>query len=218
MRVRVKICCIQDDEELALAVAAGADLIGLVGPGLSGPEVLDEARAERLARATPAGVGSTFLTREVGPEALAAQLLRVRPAVVQICDRASPQTWSAAREAAPGIRILQVVHVLDDAAVAEAVDVALHVDGLVLDSGSPASGVFGGTGAVHDWSISARIVDAVATPVWLAGGLKPHNVAEAWATVRPFGLDLCTGVRREGRLHPPTLAAFMAAVGRLEEA
>jgi phosphoribosylanthranilate isomerase len=93
--------------------------------------------------------------------------------------------------------------------------VAPFVDALLLDSGNPAAAVkqLGGTGRTHDWALARRIRDAVfPLPLWLAGGLRVHNVAEAIATVRPHGLDLCTGVRVDGRLHAPTLAAFMAAV------
>jgi phosphoribosylanthranilate isomerase len=72
--------------------------------------------------------------------------------------------------------------------------------------------VLGGTGRVHDWSISRRIVEASPVPVFLAGGLTPSNVAEAIRTVRPFGVDLCTGLRTEGRLDGAKLDAFMRAV------
>ena len=73
----------------------------------------------------------------------------------------------------------------------------------------------GGTGRTHDWALSRRIRDAVfPLPLWLAGGLRAHNVAGAIAAVQPYGLDLCTGVRTEGQLDAHKLAKFMAAVYR----
>jgi phosphoribosylanthranilate isomerase len=65
---------------------------------------------------------------------------------------------------------------------------------------------------VHDWQTSAEIVRRSPVPVFLAGGLRATNAAEAIATVRPFGLDICTGVRTEGALDKAKLAAFVAAM------
>ena len=70
----------------------------------------------------------------------------------------------------------------------------------------------GGTGRVHDWALSRRIVESAPCPVFLAGGLNAGNVADAIRTVRPYGVDLCTGVRTDDALDPTKLAAFMAAV------
>jgi phosphoribosylanthranilate isomerase len=113
------------------------------------------------------------------------------------------------------VQLVQVVHVTGPASLDAAVAVAPLVDAVLLDSGNPLAVVkeLGGTGRTHDWALAGRIRAAVAPlPLWLAGGLRAHNVAEAIATVQPFGLDLCTGVRVQGRLHGPTLAAFMQAV------
>jgi phosphoribosylanthranilate isomerase len=115
----------------------------------------------------------------------------------------------------PGVELVQVVHVRGDVSVAEAVAVAPFVDAVLLDSGNPALPVkeLGGTGRTHDWACSARIREAIAPlPLWLAGGLRPDNVARAITTVRPHGLDVCSGVRLDGRLDAARLAAFMAAV------
>ena len=70
----------------------------------------------------------------------------------------------------------------------------------------------GGTGRCHDWEISAAFVKESPLPVFLAGGLSPHNVKDAILQVRPFGLDLCSGVRTNGHLDADKLDAFMLAV------
>jgi phosphoribosylanthranilate isomerase len=110
-----------------------------------------------------------------------------------------------------------VVHVRGPESVDEAVAVAPWVDAILLDSGDPTAAIqeLGGTGRVHDWAISRRIRDAVAAldrPLFLAGGLRAENVGRALATVDPYGLDLCSHVRRDGRLDAERLAAFVAAV------
>lgn len=210
---RLKVCCLQDERELDLAVAAGAHLLGLVGRGLSGPEVIDDDRITHLARRAPPGAVAVLLTRDQDPAELVRRVVRTRVGVVQICDAVSPEVWAAVRRDAPGVRILQVVHVQGPEALEEAQRVAPHVDAVLLDSGTPQgpNPVYGGSGATHDWQISRQIVQATPGPVWLAGGLQAGNLAAAWATVRPFGVDLCSGVRRDGRLDAARLGAFVAA-------
>jgi phosphoribosylanthranilate isomerase len=110
---------------------------------------------------------------------------------------------------------VQVIHVTGEESVAEAVAAAAHADALLLDSGQPhaAIKVLGGTGRVHDWALSRRIVEAAPCPVFLAGGLRADNVGRAIAAVRPFAVDLCTGVRRaDYSLDPAKLTPFVAAV------
>ncbi len=110
---------------------------------------------------------------------------------------------------------MQVVHVCDESAIAEAVEVSSDADAILLDSGNPSLAIkeLGGTGRAHDWEISRAIREAVSVPVWLAGGLDAGNVASAIATVGPYGVDVCSGVRTAGNLDQTRLAAFMKADG-----
>jgi phosphoribosylanthranilate isomerase len=110
---------------------------------------------------------------------------------------------------------VQVIHVLDEASVDEARAALPLVHALLLDSGNPRLAVkeLGGTGRVHDWALSRRIRDeasAAGVPVFLAGGLRAENVAAAVRAVRPFGVDVCSGVRSGGRLDAGKLATFAA--------
>jgi phosphoribosylanthranilate isomerase len=124
------------------------------------------------------------------------------------------------REALPSVSIVQVVHVCDETAIADAIDVSSEADAILLDSGNPALAVkeLGGTGRAHDWEISRAIREAVTVPVWLAGGLTAANVGSAIAQVGPFGVDVCSGVRTAGSLDESKLAAFMKAVRTRESA
>lgn len=213
MAPRIKICCIRDDAERALAVRLGADALGFVGPMPSGPGVLDPAAIPPLVARVPPGISPFLLTAEVEAEAIAAAAEHSRCAVVQLVDAVTPAALDDLRRRLPGRRLVQVIHVRRSADVDEAKRIAPHVHGLLLDSGDPDAPVktLGGTGRTHDWALSRAIVEAVDVPVFLAGGLNPENVARAVATVRPFGLDVCTGVRVDGRLDPDRLARFVAA-------
>ena len=214
MRTQVKICCISSVAEAEAAVAAGADAIGLVSAMPSGPGVIGEDLIVEIAAAAPPALGTFLLTSKAEPAAIAAQQRRCGVNTIQLCDALDASAYPALRAALPGIALVQVIHVRNEGAVAEAVRIAPMVDGLLLDSGDPTAAVkeLGGTGRVHDWAHSRRIVAEAPCPVFLAGGLNPDNVAEAIHHVGPYGVDLCTGVRTDGALDAAKLGAFMGAV------
>lgn len=216
--VAIKICCIADAAEAALASAHGAAVLGLVSAMPSGPGVIDDATVAAVAafaRTLQPPPQTFLLTARTRADAIAAQHAAAGTTALQLVDHVPPAELRALRRlVAPGTQLVQVIHVTGAASIAEAEAAAPLVDALLLDSGNPALAVkeLGGTGRVHDWATSRRIRDAVhPLPVWLAGGLREHNVAEAIATVRPHGLDLCTGVRTAGRLDGEKLARFVAA-------
>jgi phosphoribosylanthranilate isomerase len=214
-RIRIKICCMQSEEEARLAIAAGADALGLVGTMPSGPGPIGNELIAAIAARVPPPVATFLLTSETEAEAIIAHARRCRTNTLQLVDRVEPADYLRLRTALPGVKLVQVVHVGGEEALAEAVAAAGHADALLLDSGKPhaAIKILGGTGRTHDWAISREIVDRVACPVFLAGGLRADNVAVAIRTVRPFGVDVCTGVRRaDYTLDPMKVEAFVAAV------
>jgi phosphoribosylanthranilate isomerase len=219
MRTRVKVCCIQSVAEAQLAVRLGADALGLVGEMPSGPgPISDEAIAEIAAWAPP-GVATFLLTSRTDPEEVVAHVTSCRANTVQLVDSVPDETYAALKNACPGVRVVQVVHVEDAGSVAEALRVSKLADAVLLDSGRPAAPVkeLGGTGRTHDWSLSREVVHRVEAPVFLAGGLKASNVAEAITSVGPFGLDLCSGVRTQEALDEVKLRAFLNEVRRADE-
>jgi len=215
---RLKVCCIGSTDEARLAIDLGASAIGLVSAMPSGPGVIPEHEIARIA-ATVAGQAETFLlTSETRAERIIAQHHRTGTTTLQLVDEVEEGCLPRLRRELPGVRLVQVIHVAGEDSVALARSVASMVDALLLDSGNPGAPVkeLGGTGRVHDWSISREIVAAVPVPVFLAGGLRPDNVAQAVAEVGPYGLDVCSGVRTAGRLDPSKLSRFVAemAMGR----
>ena len=214
-RVRVKVCCISSEQEADLAIKAGADALGLVVGMPSGPGVITEGMAARLAPLVPPPVASVLLTAQTRAEHIAEEVLRTGVNTVQIVNHVDTSEHVRLRaQLPPSVRIIQVVHVEGPDALDLVSAYAPRVDAFLLDSGRPGSAVpeLGGTARTHDWSISARIVRGAGKPVFLAGGLTPDNVAQAIATVRPYGVDLCSGVRTDGALDRSKLFAFMAAV------
>ncbi len=216
--VRVKICCISTRREADTAVRAGADALGLVSEMPSGPGVVSLDAIAGIVPLVPPGVSSFLLTSKTRFGDIARQIAATGVGVVQLVDRVDGDVYRELRGAFPLLRLVQVVHVMDESAVGEAEAVAPLVDAVLLDSGDTRGAVkeLGGTGRRHDWSISKRIRERIAKPVFLAGGLEPGNVVEAMETVRPFGLDVCSGVRTDGRLDENKLRWFIAAVRTAE--
>ena len=196
-----------------MAIAAGADALGLVSAMPSGPGPIEESLIAEIAARVPPPIATFLLTAHQSVRAIVAQHRRCRTNTIQLVDTLEDGSYTELRDALPGIAIVQVIHVTGAASVAEARAVAPHVNALLLDSGNPALATkeLGGTGRVHDWEVSRRIRDAVDVPVFLAGGLRPDNVGDAVRRVQPFGLDLCTGVRTGGALNSTRLADFIAA-------
>jgi phosphoribosylanthranilate isomerase len=214
LKPRVKICCISSIDEAWLAIKYGASAVGLVSEMPSGPGPIPESLIAKIAGALPPSVTSFLLTSKQDPSDIVAQQKRCGTNVIQLVDRLRICDYAKLREAMPGVGLVQVVHVTGEDAVGEAVSVSPHVNGILLDSGKPDLRVkqLGGTGRLHDWDLSRRITEKVTVPVFLAGGLNPDNVLQGLKQVRPFGVDVCNGVRTENKLDERKLAAFFEAV------
>ena len=211
---RVKICCISSIAEAHMAIEAGASALGLVSAMPSGPGVITEEQIAEIAATVPPPIATFLLTSKQDVESITEQQRRCRTNCVQLCDCVTSGSLRELKAALPGVSIIQVIHVTGPESVDQAVAVAPAVDAILLDSGNPSLAVkeLGGTGRRHDWSLSRKIRELVSVPIFLAGGLKPENVGEAIAGVQPFGLDLCSGVRTEGKLDREKLTRFFAAV------
>jgi phosphoribosylanthranilate isomerase len=213
LKPRIKVCCIASIDEARLAIEQGASAVGLVSAMPSGPGPIPEELIAEIAATIPPGVSSFLLTCQQDVDAIVDQQKRLRVNTIQICDRLPPRSYQRLREALPGVSLVQVVHVTGQESVEEATAIAPEVDAVLLDSGNQSLPIkeLGGTGRTHDWSLSRAIREAIDVPLFLAGGLKPENVAAAIREVQPFGIDVCSGLRTEGKLDPQKLAAFFKA-------
>ncbi len=214
MNTRIKICCIATVVEAQEAISAGADAIGLVAQMPSGPGPISDDLIREISSTVPPGADSFLLTSEIEPAAVVNHVKRCKTSVVQLVDTVPDCTYQALREACPNVRIVQVLHVENEGAIIEARRISGQVNSILLDSGRPSVSVpeLGGTGRVHDWNLSAKIVEEVRVPIFLAGGLNPENVKVAISKVGPFGVDLCSGVRINGGLDPTKLRKFVESV------
>ncbi len=214
MRTRIKICCIQSADEARLAFAAGADAIGLVSDMPSGPGPIPDSQIRTVISAFPDGM-SVLLSSRTSSDAICEQVSDCRPAALQLVDHVSPEIRESVKAEFPDLTIIQVVHVKCAEAKSALAEAVPRADMLLLDSGNPdavSDRQLGGTGQVHDWTLSARIIRNCPIPVWLAGGLIPENVGNAIGLTRPFGVDACSGLRPNGALDPKILERFVSSV------
>ncbi len=214
MRTRIKICCISSEDEARMAIAHGADALGLVGKMPSGPGVIDDELIASIAKIIHPPLASFLLTSEQSATGIIEHVRKVHTNTVQIVDELTEGSYDQIRSALPHLRIVQVIHVTSDESIEQAIKVSAYTDAILLDSGNPKAAIktLGGTGNTHNWEISKEIVRLVAIPVFLAGGLHAGNVKEAIEKVNPFAVDICSAVRTEGRLDAAKLEAFIKAV------
>jgi len=199
-----------------MAIASGAWAIGLVAAMPSGPGPVDDIRIRTIADVTKDRVRRVLLTAHTAPEAVVDHILRCGCDVVQLVDAVPVQTCAAIRKHCPDVQIVQVVHVGGEGALEIAKAAAPYGDMILLDSGCPAGPIkqLGGTGRTHDWDVSRKIVEALDGPVILAGGLNSDNAKDACAMVKPFALDVCSGLRGPGfALDTEKLSGFAQVCG-----
>ena len=215
---RVKICCISSVEEARIAVECGAAALGLVGHMPSGPGVISDELIGDIVKTVPPPVATFLLTSETNPAAIIAHHKKVYASVIQIVDALAERQYDILRQELPAVKLVQVIHVTDERSVTEAIEISQHVDAILLDSGNPNLAVkeLGGTGRTHNWDLSRTIRESIDIPLYLAGGLNKDNVRQAIDKVQPFGIDLCSGVRTNGKLDAAKLQAFFAAIHNRE--
>lgn len=197
-----------------LAIKYGASALGLVSEMPSGPGVIDEDIISEIALKVPPPIATFLLTSKQNADDIILQHSKTRTNTLQLVDHLPHNELKKLREQLSEIKLVQVIHVLDEHSIDEALNVQKFVDALLLDSGNPKIKVkeLGGTGRTHNWEISRKIIESVSIPVFLAGGLNPKNVKEAIEFVQPFGLDICSGVRTNNKLDEEKLKKFFRKV------
>lgn len=215
---KVKICCISSIEEAQLAMQYGASALGLVSAMPSGPGPISEELIAEIVPHVPNGIDTFLLMSKQDSESIIVQQRKTKVNTLQLVDAISVDVYQQLLQALPQVKLVQVIHVLGEESIAEANSVAPYVDKILLDSGRPKLAIkeLGGTGRTHDWNISKMIVEAVNVPVFLAGGLNLENVREAIEFVHPYGVDVCSGVRTDGKLDETKLRVFFEAIKNMQ--
>ncbi len=211
MMTNVKICCIQSIAEAQLAIENGVYAIGLVSKMPSGPGPIPESKISEIAKWAPDNIKTVLLTALQTANELIEQHNFCKTDVLQLVDSQKTETYNKLKKELLNVELMQVIHVIDESSIDEALEISKYVDFILLDSGNPnlQTKELGGTGRTHNWQISREIVNQVDIPVFLAGGLNPENVNEAIQAVKPFGVDVCSGIRTNGKLDSAKVRVFI---------
>jgi len=207
-KVKVKICGITREEDLAVAVAAGADAVGFVVGVTSSPRNLTLKKAEKLIRKVPIFVDSVVVTVTNNINSLTKIYEKLKPDVLQIHGENLSEA-SIIREKIRDTPLIKVLYMKTDNVIKDAMEASNSFDAILLDSFVP--GKYGGTGMVHDLEMSKQVKQTIEPkPLILAGGLKPENVKDAIHIVQPYAVDVSTGVElRPGIKDPQKVFEFI---------
>jgi Phosphoribosylanthranilate isomerase len=188
---RVKICGVQSVEDALACVSAGADAIGmLVGVKIS-PRCISAAKAKTIVAGLPPLVTGVIVMMPSSAEEVAEAGRVIRPGAIQLHGEEPPEMLRQIKSMLPWARLIKTIHVGSGGEIEKAKSYEGCADAILLDTLSPSRG---GTGKTHDWAVSADIIRSVDMPVLLAGGLSPANVADAVGMVKPFAVDVSSGV------------------------
>jgi phosphoribosylanthranilate isomerase len=189
MRTRIKICGLRREEDALYAAQQGADAIGLIFyPGSA--RVVDLASAKRIVSALPAFVESVALFVNAPPEQVHAVCTEIRPSLLQFHGDESPAYCEAFDR--PFVKALRVGGAMTAADLLQFRDDFASAKALLLDT--LAEGHYGGSGQSFDWSL---IPDVMRASIVLSGGLNPSNVRDAVKAIRPWAVDVSSGVESE---------------------
>jgi len=213
-KTRIKICCISSKKEAQMAIKWGASALGLVANMPSGPGIIDDQLIAEINKIVPPPISTFLLTSETKAEKIITHYNKVSTTTIQLVDELQGLQYQQIRKELPHVKLVQVIHVLDNDSVNQAIEISKHVDAILLDSGNPNLSVkeLGGTGKTHNWELSKKIKENISVPLFLAGGINADNVKQAIDMVQPFAIDLCSSVRTNGKLDETKLAAFFAQV------
>ncbi len=190
-RARVKICGITSLEDLRTSVEAGADAVGFVVDAPRSPRNLPLNKARKLMRVTPIFVETVAVTVPEDPSHLERIYEELNPDVIQV--HGSGRMHNKIRGRLPNVRLIGAIRVKSNLVMDAVVEAADIFDAILLDSCLPSG--YGGTGRTHNWELSGRVREAIyPKPLVLAGGLKPENVKEAIYAVKPYAVDVSSGV------------------------
>jgi phosphoribosylanthranilate isomerase len=192
--MRIKICGIRSLDEAKGVIEAGADALGFHIQLEHSRCPVAATTASGIISRLPPFISSVVVTSETDPNKVLRIMKSTGATTLQLHKEVSPETVNAVKTLLFNTKIYVAISVVGDESIAFAKDFENSADAVILDSVNKETGARGGTGKTHDWSVSKRIVQSTSLPVILAGGLNPVNVVPAIKAVRPYAVDVNTGV------------------------
>lgn len=215
---RVMVCGARDPSDVDFLVEAGADAIGLITEVWQEiPCNLRREEARELAARVPPLVSSVLIVTEETADEICRMVELVRPDAVQLHGFNPPEVTAAVKARVPA-KVIKALH-MEGSRLRCGADwrdtarkhLEAGADAILIDSCH--SGKVGATGRTLDFEVARKLRDFVyPKPVILAGGLRASNVPVALNAVKPFAVDVFSGVNLDGRIYRPAVCEFIKAV------
>ncbi len=190
--VNVKICGVTNTEDARLVLESGADMLGMiVDVPVASPRKIPLDTAVEIAHSLNGEIDLVAVLMPHRVQEVEHIVRRLEPFAVQLHGFESNAFLHAVRDAVPGVKVIKTVHVDETGTIHGGLPESDYLDFLLLDT---VSHQIGGTGKTHHWATSARLVEQSTVPVLLSGGLSPANVCDAIRAVKPYGVDVASGV------------------------
>jgi phosphoribosylanthranilate isomerase len=204
---KIKVCGIMIQSDLAHAVIAGADAVGFVVEIDDSRHSISTGQAADLISQVPIYTKSVAVIAPVDVDEAVRLAAQTKADVLQLHGSLAPKNLAELKS-----RVHQklIAAVAANKGGKEAMRFGMVVDAILLDT--MVNGKLGGRGSVHDWDLSAEIVRSLRVPVILAGGLHPGNVAAAIEKVRPYAVDVSSGLETDGKKDPQNILSFIREV------
>jgi len=216
--MKTKICGINTWENAKIALECGADALGfLVGITHLAEDKIEVEDAKCIIDRLPPFVSTVAVTHLQDADKIIEMCKFLGVTTVQIHDYISPEAVKYCAKELTGMKIIKAVHVIDgdkEGTIKMAHSFEGVADALLLDSRTVER--LGGTGKTHDWNISKEIVEQISIPVMLAGGLTDKNVYDAVMKVRPYAVDVNSGVEIDGNKDPDKVYGFISGAKKAE--
>lgn len=198
--MKIKICGIKTEHDLAAAINSGADAVGFITDvPVDSPRKITLAEASRLISKVPLFVTTVLVIMPENAHQAVRMIQAARPVAVQIHNALPLSELVKIKET--GVKLIKTIQVCRDSKadmlIKQIKQFSGVADAILLDTAL--DGKTGGTGVSHNWEVSSKVVLNAGIPVILAGGLKPENVGDAVKCVRPYAVDTASGVETDGK-------------------
>ena len=212
--IKIQIAGVSSLEDSVRLINLGVDGLGFTLRLPSGNhDGLTEEKTKKIIAALPPLVGTVLITYITNPVEAVEFCRYLGVNTIQLHAPVEKGVMTEIKNLLPNVKIIKSVNVVNSSAIDESKNYAKEADAIILDTYDPKSGRHGATGMTHDWTISREIVETCPKPVILAGGLSPDNVAEAIKFVKPWGVDVHTGIENAaGTPNHEKAAAFVMSV------
>lgn len=199
--MRVKICGIKNVEDALKSVEYGADAIGvLVGQEHNSKDFISIKTAKKIIESLPPLVSSVLVTHINNSEEISHMIKTIGVTTVQLHSDIDIQGIEKIKFNCPNVKIIKLVHVIDEKSMQQVDFFANSSDAILLDTINNVTDQVGGTGKTHNWEIDRKIVEHTNAKIIIAGGLNPNNIKEAIHKIKPYGVDVNTGVQNKNGL------------------